>query len=164
MKIYGIGGFSEVGKNMTAIKVDDEIIILDMGLYLPAVLKYEEGDPRELTTKDLIKIGAIPDDEVLHKYKNQVKAIVLGHCHLDHIGAIPYILPKFDKLKIYGTALTLAFVKDRLEEFGMLDKVNLITFSAEDKLKIGSNFNLEFFRVNHNIFFFKQKTAYEMDG
>ena len=56
IEVIPVGGYSEVGKNMTAIKIDDEILILDMGLYLPAVLSYEEGDPHDLSTNDLIKI------------------------------------------------------------------------------------------------------------
>ena len=138
LRIIPLGGLEEVGKNMTLYEYGNEIMIVDMGLMFP--------------TESMLGIDyVIPDITYLKKHKQKIKGLVLTHGHLDHIGAIPYILPKFDKLKIYGTALTLAFVKDRLEEFGMLDKVNLITFSAEDKLKIGSNFNLEFFRVNHNI-------------
>jgi len=84
IEVIPVGGYNEVGKNMTAIKIDDEILILDMGLYLPAVLGYEEGDPRDLDTQQLIKIGAIPNDEILRKEKDKVKAIIISHCHLDH--------------------------------------------------------------------------------
>ena len=114
IEVIAIGGYSEVGKNMTAIKVDDEIIILDMGLYLPAVLSYEEGDPRDLTTQDLIKIGAIPNDDLLKKEKDKVKAIILGHCHLDHIGALPYLGFHYS-CPIIGTPYTLEVLKNILE-------------------------------------------------
>ena len=83
IQVFTIGGYSEVGKNMTAVKVDDEIIILDMGLYLPSVLEYEEGDPHDLTTKDLIKFGAThintkPCEVVVDK-KNK---IVTNPCYM----------------------------------------------------------------------------------
>ena len=67
MKFEFVGGYSEVGKNMTLVEVNSEEVILDMGLYLPPVVAYEEGDPRDLTREDLIRIGAIPDDNKVNK-------------------------------------------------------------------------------------------------
>ena len=149
IEVFAIGGYSEVGKNMTAIKVDDEIIILDMGLYLPAVLKYEEGDPRELTTKDLIKIGAIPDDEVLHKYKNQVKAIVLGHCHLDHIGAAPFLARHYD-CPVIGTRYTIEVLKKLLEEHEYKLEGRLKPINSGTHLEISENLKIEFINITHS--------------
>src|SRR3989304_381915 len=115
IEVFAIGGYSEVGKNMTAIKIDDEILILDMGLYLPAVLSYEEGDPHNLSTQDLIKIGAIANDDLLRKEKDKVKAIILGHCHLDHLGAVPYLGFHYN-CPIIGAPYTLEVLKNILEE------------------------------------------------
>src|SRR3989338_5616024 len=143
IEVFTIGGYSEVGKNMTAIKVDDEIIILDMVLYLPAVLEYEEGDPRELTTKDLIKIGAIPNDDILEKYRDNVKAIILGHCHLDHIGAAPF-LAKHYNCPIIGTPYTMEVLKVLLQEHDEKFENRLKPLSINSHLKVSENIKIEF--------------------
>ena len=73
MEVIAIGGYDEVGKNMTAVKSKDEIVIFDMGFYMPKLLDFEEGDPdpRELSTDDLIKRGVLPDDHILDKDKER---------------------------------------------------------------------------------------------
>ena len=67
LKIIGVGGYSEVGKNMTAIKVGDEYVILDCGFHLPSLVEFDArgGQRKNLTTKGLQKMGAIPDDTIL---------------------------------------------------------------------------------------------------
>ena len=149
IEVFAIGGYSEVGKNMTAIKIDDEIVILDMGLYLPAVLEYEEGDPRDLTTKDLIKIGAIPNDDVLEKYKDNVKAIILGHCHLDHIGAAPYLAKHYD-CPIIGTPYTLEVLKTLLENHENKFQGRLKQLNINSHLQISQNIKIEFINITHS--------------
>ena len=97
IKVIPIGGYNEVGKNMTAVQVDDEVVIFDMGFYLPKLVAFEEsgGNRRNLTSKGLTRLGAIPDDSCLDSVRDKVKAIIPGHCHLDHIGAIPYLADKY---------------------------------------------------------------------
>ena len=149
IEVFTIGGYSEVGKNMTAIKVDDEIIILDMGLYLPAVLKYEEGDPRDLTTKDLIKIGAIPNDEMLEKYKDNIKAIILGHAHLDHIGAAPFLAKHYD-CPIIGTPYTIEVLKILLAEHEDKLDPRLKVVNINSHMDISENIKVEFVNITHS--------------
>ncbi len=149
IEVFAVGGYSEVGKNMTAIKVDDEILILDMGLYLPAVLSYEEGDPRDLTTEDLIKIGAIPNDSSLRKEKAKVKGIVLGHCHLDHIGAVPHLGFNYS-CPIIGTPYTLEVLKNILEEHHSSLKKRFKSLNYNSTLKISDNIKVEFVPITHS--------------
>jgi ribonuclease J len=90
IKIHTIGGYNEIGRNMTAVEVNDEIIILDMGLHLDPYIKAQASDPfGNPVAEELHEIGAIPDDSKLNK--KQVVAIIPSHAHLDHIGAIPYM-------------------------------------------------------------------------
>ena len=148
IRVFTIGGYSEVGKNMTAVKVDDEIIILDMGLYLPAVLEYEEGDPHDLTTKDLIKIGAIPDDNILQDYRNNVKAIILGHCHLDHIGATQYLALHYN-CPIIGTPYTLEVLRNIIEENSrIVPRLKQLNYNSS--LQITDNIKIEFINITHS--------------
>jgi len=147
MEVFAIGGYDEVGKNMTAIKIKDDIIIFDMGFYLPKLLNYEEGDPRDLGTKDMIKIGVLPDDSKLDKDK--VKAIILGHCHLDHIGAVPYLAGKY-KCPIFGTPYTLGVLQTFLDEgdLDFHDRLRSLNFNV--KFKINKGLELEFIRITHS--------------
>ena len=149
MKIYTIGGYSEVGKNMTALEVGNEIIILDCGLYLPKLLDYEEGDPRDLTTKELIKIGVIPNDNILDSKRDNVKAIVLGHCHLDHIGAVPY-LAKHYKCDIIGTRYTIEVLKTLLEDKKVDVKNRLRILNCNSSFKVSDNITIEFINMTHS--------------
>ncbi len=149
IEVIPVGGYSEVGKNMTAIRIDDEILILDMGLYLPAVLSYEEGDPHDLSTQDLIKIGAVPNDEILRKEKDKVKAIILSHAHLDHVGAIPYLGFHYN-CPIIGTPYTIEVLKFLLEEHHSALYKRFKRLENNSKLKLSENLELEFIPITHS--------------
>ena len=90
IKIHTLGGYDEIGRNMSAIEIEDEIIVLDIGLHLEPFIKAQEADPfHNPTAEELLQTGAIPDDSKLEKDK--VVAIIPSHAHLDHLGAIPYL-------------------------------------------------------------------------
>ncbi len=114
MKIYAIGGYSEIGKNMTALEINDDFFIFDAGLFLPPIVELEEKENR--SDGNLLRnIKALPDDTVLtEEMKKKVRAILIGHAHLDHVGAVPYIAPAYNA-GIYGTPYTIAVLKKILE-------------------------------------------------
>lgn len=110
MEICTVGGFEQVGKNMTAVKVGEDVFIFDMGLYIPGVVELQEEDARqEYTIKKLRGVGAIPDDRVLDKLKwrDKVRAIFISHAHLDHVGGLPYLIERYPRIPIYGTPFTM---------------------------------------------------------
>src|SRR6202041_3877945 len=109
--------------NMMALRCGEDIIVIDAGLMFPE---------QELLGVDIV----IPDISYLKQHKNKVKAIVLTHAHEDHIGSIPYILPELN-VPIYGTQFTLAIVKKKLEEHGLLESVKLTEIAAGDTTTIG---------------------------
>ncbi|MBU0957974.1 MAG: RNase J family beta-CASP ribonuclease [Nanoarchaeota archaeon] len=127
MKIHTLGGYSEVGKNMTAIELKDDVIILDCGFYLPAVIALQDkenipsgdgiSEEKGLNEKKLRAAGAIADDTVLDKLglRKKVRAILIGHAHLDHVGAIPYVGGRYN-CSVYGTPFTIAVLKRLLED------------------------------------------------
>lgn len=153
IQIRAIGGFAEVGKNMAAVKIDDDVIILDMGLHLPNYIKYTEealGEIVKLKTEDLIKVGAIADDNMLKDWKNKVKAIVISHAHLDHVGAVPYLAPHYPNAPIISTEFTTEFLKITLknEKISLTNK--LIGVLPNARIKTGK-IEIEFVNVTHSI-------------
>ena len=135
LQIIPLGGLGEIGKNMTVIRVDDEILLIDSGLMFP-----EE----EMLGVDLV----IPDISYLLENRDMIKAIVLTHGHEDHIGALPYVLKQID-VPVYGTRLTLGILEGRLKENGV-DSSKLHSVMQGDIINVGC-FSVGFIRVNHSI-------------
>src|SRR3989338_7942293 len=82
IEICTVSGYNEVGRNMTAVRIEDEVILLDMGVFLPAIIDLEESieaGEKKLSTDDLIKIKAIPDDTVIKDWKNKVNLLNVTH-------------------------------------------------------------------------------------
>ncbi len=148
IQIIAVGGYDEVGRNMTAVKIDEEIIILDMGLYLPAVVDVEE-ELESYTAHDLRRIKAIPDDTILEEERKQVKAIILGHAHLDHIGAVPYLGGKY-RAPIIGTPYTMNVLKRILKDKGAKIGNQLTSLNVGNKMKISNNIEVEFINMTHS--------------
>jgi len=137
LKIIPLGGIEEVGENMTVLEYGDDILVIDMGLGFP-----DETMPGI----DYI----IPNTKYLEDNKKRIRGVIITHGHLDHIGAIPYILPKIGDPPIYTMKLTGELIKKRLEEFHLLGRSQIHEVTKDDVLTLG-NFRIRFFRINHNI-------------
>ncbi|MBM3200291.1 RNase J family beta-CASP ribonuclease [Candidatus Woesearchaeota archaeon] len=151
MEIAAVGGYNEVGKNMTALKIGDEAVVLDMGFHLPKIIDFEEegGDRRTVTTDSLRSIGAIPEDRIIDAWKTKVRAIALGHCHLDHIGAAPYLGSSFPGALVLGTPYTLEVLKAMMDDELRFDN-KLKTVQPNSSLKISDNIEVEFINMTHS--------------
>ncbi|MFH1333008.1 MAG: RNase J family beta-CASP ribonuclease [archaeon] len=151
IEICTIGGYCEVGKNMTAIKYGEEVIICDMGFYLPKIIAFEEegGNRETLTREELIQIDAIPDDSVIRPWFNKVKAIVCTHCHLDHIGAVPYMASDFN-CPIIGTPFTIEVLKRILDDEDIRLPNKLRILNPNSSFKISKNITIEFLNMTHS--------------
>ena len=136
IKIIPLGGLNEVGKNLTVVEYENDIIIIDCGLGFP---------DEEMPGIDLV----IPDVSYLEANKDKIRGMVLTHGHEDHIGAIPYILRQIN-MPIYGTKLTLGIIQYKLEEHELLVKPDLRCVKAGDTVKLGA-MSVEFIHVNHSI-------------
>ena len=132
MRVYAVGGYNEVGKNMTVVEIGEDAFIFDIGLYLPAVVELEERD--KVSGKLLDSVGALPDIKPIEKIKNKVRAIIIGHAHLDHLGAVPYVAGKFNA-PIIASPYTIEVLKDLTNDL-----------IKEDKEK----FNNKFLKLNPN--------------
>lgn len=134
LKVIPIGGLNEIGKNMTLLECDGQILIVDCGLSFPE---------DEMYGIDIV----IPDFTYLIENSEKIVGMVITHGHEDHIGAIPYLLKKL-KLPIYGTRLTLGLVENKLKEHRITG--DLRTIEAGDKIKLGC-FDIETIRTTHSI-------------
>jgi ribonuclease J len=130
-----LGGLGEFGMNMMALRFGDDIIVIDAGMMFPE---------SELLGIDLV----IPDITYLKQNRHLVRAIVLTHGHEDHIGALPYILRDLN-VPVFGTRFTLALVKKRLEEAGLLDSATLREVIPGRRIEIGP-YEIEFIPVTHS--------------
>ena len=136
LKIIPLGGLNEIGKNMTVIEYENDIIIVDCGLGFP---------DEEMPGIDLV----IPDTSYLETNREKIRGILLTHGHEDHIGAIPYVLRSID-VPIYGTRLTLGIIKNKLAEHHLPHEPRLNCVAAGDVIRLGT-FSVEFIHVNHSI-------------
>jgi len=153
MEVCTIGGYEEVGKNMTAVKVGDEVVIFDAGFHLPSVIELQENEVvQQYSEKKLRNVGAIPNDLVLDKlgWTDKVKAIVIGHAHLDHIGAIPYISHRYPKATIMATPFTMAVIDSILEDEKL--KIHNTKKIIQDNTihQITKDIKAEFIHVTHS--------------
>ncbi len=136
LQIIPLGGIGEIGKNMTAVRCGDQILVIDCGLSFPG---------QEQMGVDLV----IPDISYLLEHRDMVQGIILTHGHEDHIGSLAFVLRELN-VPVYGTRLTIGFTRGKLSEYGVLSKAKLHTFSATDKFRLGL-FEIEPFRVAHSI-------------
>ncbi len=136
LQIIPLGGLGEIGLNMMAYQCGDDIVIVDCGLMFP--------EP------DMLGIDyVIPDISWLRERSGSIRGICLTHGHEDHIGALPFVLQELN-LPVYGTALTLGFVNEKLKEYKLDDSVELIVVKPRESIVLGC-FSIEFLRVAHSI-------------
>jgi ribonuclease J len=136
LEVVPLGGLGEFGMHMMAFRAEGSIIVVDAGVMFP---------DEELLGVDII----VPDITYLLENKSEVKAIFLTHGHEDHIGAIPFILPYLN-VPIYGSGFTMALVKNKLEQHGLLDEAKLNVITPKQPIEAGC-FSVEFFHVTHSI-------------
>jgi len=132
VKVIPLGGLGEVGKNMTVIETEEDIVVIDCGVAFPDF--------------DMLGIDmVIPDISYLVKNVEKIRGVILTHGHEDHTGSLPFFLQKIN-VPVYGTRLTIALVNKKLEEYGMQKKARLQVVNYGDKLKLGS-MRIEFIRT-----------------
>ena len=136
VKVIPLGGLGEIGKNITVIEYDSEIIVIDCGIAFP---------DEEMYGVDAV----IPDISYLLENSEKVKGIFLTHGHEDHIGSLPYILKQIN-VPIYGTALTLGILKTKLEDNQILSNCTLNVVKPGEIIKF-TNLSIEFIRNTHSI-------------
>lgn len=152
MKIHAVGGYNEVGKNMTALETGDDVILFDSGLFLPAIVGVEETE-RIPTEKGMRNLGALPDDLYLERkgLRNKVRAILVSHAHLDHVGAIPYNAYRY-RAEIAGTPYTMEVLKQILEDNNQSVRNKLVYVKPNNSYMVKGkrNYKVEFINITHS--------------
>ena len=150
IEICTVGGYSEVGKNMTAVKVNKSVVILDMGLHLEKYIQYKgDEDVRKLTSAELQRVDAIPDDKAIKDWKKMVKVIVPTHAHLDHVGAIPFMSNKYNA-PIVCTPYTAEVIKSIVKDDRFILKNKIKVLNANSTYKVSKDMKLEFINTTHS--------------
>jgi ribonuclease J len=136
LEIIPLGGIGEFGMNCTLMRYGNEMLVLDAGMGFPEESVYGVD-------------VCIPDFEILEEYRDEITAIILTHGHEDHLGALPYILKKFN-VPVYASHFTLGLAESKLDEHGLLGDVLLHRVEPRDVVTIGS-FTIEFIRASHSL-------------
>ncbi len=137
IRIIPLGGVEEIGKNMTAVEFGDDIIVIDCGFQF-----------REAETPGIDYI--LPNTKYLEDRKEKIRGMFITHGHLDHIGAIPYIIDRIGYPQIFTRTLTSVMIKKRQEEFPNLKPLDIHEVEKTDTIKVG-NLRVRFFSVYHTI-------------
>ncbi len=151
IEIATIGGYEAVGRQMTAVRAGQDVVIFDMGLNLSQVLIHDNVRTEQMHSLDLIDMGAIPDDRVMSDLEGDVKAIVPTHGHLDHIGAISKLAHRYDA-PIVATPYTSELVREEIDDEDKFTVENDIEpMESGSTMSIGEDVDLEFVNVTHSI-------------
>jgi ribonuclease J len=136
LEIIPLGGIGEFGMNCMAVRFEDEMLILDAGMGFPEETAYGVD-------------VCIPNFDFLEEYRDHITAIVLTHGHEDHLGALPYLLKKFN-VPVYCSHFTAGLAESKLEEHDLLGDTLLHRVEPRDVVDIGA-FSVEFIRVSHSL-------------
>lgn len=137
IRIIPLGGVEEIGRNMTAIEYGDDIVVIDIGFQFK-----DENTPGI----DYI----LPNTKYLEERQSKIRAVLITHGHLDHIGGIPYIMPRIGNPPIYTRLLTSILIQKRQEEFQHVPKLDIRVVEKEETLTLGK-LKIKFFAVTHTI-------------
>ena len=138
IRIIPLGGVEEIGRNMTVIEYNNDIVIVDAGLQFP-------GD--DTPGIDYI----LPNSKYLEDRKHKIRALVLSHGHLDHIGGVPYLIKRLGNPMIYTNTLTKAMILKRQEEFVGAPQLRIRETKGKDVIKLSNDITLKFFDIVHTI-------------
>ena len=137
VRIIPLGGVEEIGRNMTAVEIGDDIVIVDAGFQF-----------REVDTPGIDYI--LPNTQYLEERRDKIRGLMITHGHLDHIGGIPYIIDRIGNPPIYTRKLTAAMINKRQEEFSYLPPIDMREVEKNSTITLGK-LTVRFFSVTHTV-------------
>ncbi|HWG91011.1 MAG TPA: RNase J family beta-CASP ribonuclease [Candidatus Thermoplasmatota archaeon] len=170
IEIIPVGGHSDFGRNMTAVRVGREIVIFDMGVKLDPLQDLPEGEGVDtLDVHTLRDLGAIPDDSILSQVDGKVVAIVISHAHADHVAAVEKLAGRYPDAPILGSPYTIRFIEDlctprrgrnRGSRDGPASRTDqrlsipnrLVPMTGKDRVRVGrGSLEVELVHITHSI-------------
>ena len=137
LKIIPLGGLAEIGKNIMAIIHGNDMILVDAGLGFPS--------------EDMLGVDIVlPDISFLKEHEQKLRGLVITHGHEDHIGAVPYLLKDLEIPVIYGSALSIGLLEEKLNDVGLLERTIMRQVKPRQQVKLGC-FTVQFIRCTHSI-------------
>lgn len=154
INLYTIGGYSEVGKNMSCIEINNDAFIFDAGLFLPPIVELEDQKKEGYNEKKLKEIDALPNDSVINNIRDKIRAIFVSHAHLDHVGALPYMANHYNA-EIAATPYTIEVLKSLLSDQNLriTNRLRAVTPNSRFFIKgnSGKEYEIEFLNITHSI-------------
>ncbi len=151
IEICTVGGYNEVGRNMTAINADGESVVCDIGFNVQKVVEYqEECKTQEAYTKELLmSIDAVPNINKIKSWIPNTKAILASHCHLDHIGGIQYLAKDF-KAPIVSTPFTMSVIDNQMKSDSIKLPNKQVKVKPNNTFNASKNLKVEFIDIPHS--------------
>ncbi len=137
IRVIPLGGAGEIGKNMYVVEMDGRMVVIDCGVTFPRA---------EQLGVDLI----LPDFQYVEERAEALEGVIVTHGHEDHIGALPYLVRAVGETRVYGARFTLGLVRSKLDEHGLLSRVELIEADPESRHTVGP-FQAQFVPLTHSI-------------
>ena len=150
IEVFAIGGYNEVGKNMTAVRYGKQIVVFDMGLHLDRYISFKgDEDIDQGSTAELRKVGAIPDDSILRDVRRGVCAIIPTHAHLDHVGALPFLSNSYNA-PIICTPYTAEVIRVMVKDNAMKLRNPIKVLNVNSTLRLSEELKVEFINATHS--------------
>ena len=151
VEICTVSGYTSFGKNMTAVKYGNEAVIIDMGIHPENYIRYTEDEENLALIKEetLVRVGAIPDVSIVDDWNDMIIAIVPGHAHLDHCGAIAYLAGNF-RAPVVCTPFTAEVIRSIIKDREIAFRNRISTVQPNGTKKISKNIQIEFIHTTHS--------------
>lgn len=151
--MYGMGGVDEAGRNMMAFEIGEDIIICDMGLQLSNLVLHNDAVD-SMSREELIEKDIVADPRLIMEKKDKVRAIIVSHAHLDHVGGVQYLASLFPQAPIYGTPFTIEVLKVLMKSSRSVSeplKNKFIKVNVNSTFNLPSGLEVEFVNVTHSV-------------
>ncbi|MBI2575307.1 RNase J family beta-CASP ribonuclease [Candidatus Woesearchaeota archaeon] len=150
IEITAVGGYSEVGRNMTAVKIGNDVVVLDIGLHMENYVHVSnDEDIVKISAEDLLASDSVPRIETISDWADKVRLIIPSHAHLDHVGGIPYLAGRYNA-DILATPFTSAVLKNILTEEKLRIRNHIRTLNVNAVYQQSDEVKVEFINITHS--------------
>lgn len=151
IELAAVGGYSEVGRNMTAVKIGNDVVVLDIGLHMENYIHAtNDEDVLNISAELLIKSESVPNVDSIRDWEGKVSLIIPSHAHLDHVGGIPYLCGRYPKADILAAPFTAAVLRNILNEEKIRIRNKIKTLDVNARYMQSDEVKVEFINITHS--------------